>query len=91
MHLVLMKIIHFPHQTIFLSGRAFASGGSFALCVHNTPHEREKYRELKTEMRFNYTMKLSNEENVNIMKCEEENDLGVVFVGLYQNVSVIQQ
>ena len=24
-------------------------------------------------------MKLSNEENVNIMKCEEEKDLGVVF------------
>ena len=29
--------------------------------------------------RFNYTMKLSNEENVNIMKCEEEKDLGVFF------------
>ena len=29
--------------------------------------------------RFNYTMKLSNEENVNIMKCEEEKDLRVVF------------
>ena len=24
-------------------------------------------------------MKLSNEENVNIMKCEEEKDMGVVF------------
>ena len=30
-------------------------------------------------MKFNYTMKLSNEENVNIMKCDEEKDLGVVF------------
>ena len=29
--------------------------------------------------RFNYTMKLSNEENVNIIKCDEEKDLGVVF------------
>ena len=29
--------------------------------------------------RFNYTMKLSNEEIVNIMKCDEEKDLGVVF------------
>ena len=29
--------------------------------------------------RFNYTMKLSNEEIVNIMKCDEEKDLVVVF------------
>ena len=29
--------------------------------------------------RFDYTMKLSNEEIVNIMKCDEEKDLGVVF------------
>ena len=29
--------------------------------------------------RFNYTMKLSNEEIVNILKCDEEKDLWVVF------------
>ena len=29
--------------------------------------------------RVNYTMRLSNVENVNIMKCGEANDLGMVF------------
>ena len=29
--------------------------------------------------RYDYTMKLNNTETINIVKCEEEKDLGVIF------------